>query len=53
MNAAMDAWLNGPGIGSGELWHKRDGPSLYAGPGMIDGYEDKYVYGPVITFLYQ
>ncbi|MBN9380630.1 MAG: GMC family oxidoreductase [Chitinophagaceae bacterium] len=46
MNSAMDVWPGGLGSSSGELGHNiMDHHYNVGAAGVMDGYEDKYVYG--------
>ncbi len=53
MNSATDVWPDGLGSSSGELGHNLMDHHLDAGAyGMVDGYEDKYVYGRRANGIY-
>lgn len=46
MNSATDIWQDGLGSSSGELGHNLMDHHLGVGAGgMVEGYEDKYIYG--------
>jgi len=53
MNSATDIWPEGLGSSSGELGHNVMDHHLNAGAsGMVEGYEDKYIYGRRPTGIY-
>ena len=53
MNSATDVWPDGLGSSSGELGHNLMDHHLDAGAyGVVEGYEDKYVYGRRANGIY-
>jgi glucoside 3-dehydrogenase (cytochrome c) catalytic subunit len=53
MNSATDVWPDGLGSSSGELGHNLMDHHLDAGAyGIVEGYEDKYVYGRRANGIY-
>jgi choline dehydrogenase-like flavoprotein len=50
LNSATDIWPDGLGSSSGELGHNLMDHHLGIGAGgWVEGYEDKYIYGPGLT----
>lgn len=53
MNSATDIWPDGLGSSSGELGHNiMDHQSQVGARGVVDGFEDKYVYGRRANGIY-
>lgn len=53
MNSATDIWPDGLGSSSGELGHNiMDHQSVVGARGIVEGFEDKYVYGRRANGIY-
>ena len=53
MNSATDVWPDGLGSSSGELGHNiMDHQSVVGARGVVEGFEDKYVYGRRANGIY-